>query len=97
MTNENFKHKVHALEAYYKSAMRNIREDCEEFNDIDVIIPKGIYKGRRGMISHAHMSSSGLIGLIQPYRLRGDLNSFLNTTCDARTFWNLSDITKILD
>lgn len=97
LENLRFMTKVDRIEREYDVVMKALREECKLFDNIDVIIPKGQYKGRRGRVTRTHLDDGKILALIMPYRLKGQGSLFLDDTLDARTFWELSDVETVLD
>lgn len=102
MTIKELHGKILSIEKEYDKKVSpiidSLEKKYEKFKGLDVIIPKGVYKGRVGKITYVSLDRGCVRGVIQPYKktTKGELtNELLWDRVDARTFWDLSEIKSI--
>lgn len=77
---------------------KEVNKGLLELMGESVVIPRGKYKGRLGVIKFPYLDSDGVIrACIPPYNLVSDDLETLNDHVDARTHWSIEGIESTIE
>lgn len=104
MNISEFHRKIKEIEDEYDKnihpLLETLKKNSRELEGVKAIIPCGRYRKRIGKITSVSLFDGKVSGIIQPYYLRrGEIyeNSLLWDRADARTYWELSKVEKLME